>query len=130
MSELKIFLISWRDELRTELSTNASGHLSRKFRLLAKQIPDSFPDPHHVLLYAKPLTSWSDCTTPGPDLSALQPLQPDLSKLTSICKRRFDWEPSPGILKKFRNVLWDGLCMRMLCNVTMTVSYYYWVLHR
>jgi Holliday junction resolvase YEN1 len=81
-------------------------------------MPSSFPDPKLLLLYAKPLTSWSEGTA-GPDLSMLRPQQPDVAKLAGICKRRFGWEPTPGVLKKFVSVLWDGVCVRMLCAMSV-----------
>jgi Holliday junction resolvase YEN1 len=72
MEALNVFLKSWRTQLRTELSTNSHGYLSRKCQSLAEQVPESFPDLHHILLYAKPLTSWSEGAA-GPDLSILKP---------------------------------------------------------
>jgi len=120
LQDLKSYLISWREQLCTELSTNASGHLSRKFPSLANRVPSSFPDPSHLLLYAKPVTSWSKGAA-GPDLSTLRPRQPDLAKLAGICKQRFGWEPTPGVLKKFTSVLWDGVCKQMLRDVSVQV---------
>jgi len=117
LQDFKTFLVSWREQLCAELMTNASGCLSQKCPALAKRMPDSFPNVHHILLYAKPLTSWSEGAA-GPDLSKLQPRQPDITKLATICKHRFNWEPTPGILKKFESVLWDGVCIRMLCEVS------------
>jgi holliday junction resolvase YEN1 len=113
--ELKNFIPSWRQELHSELSTNASGHLTQRHPALANSIPHDFPDINLLLLYAKPLSSWS----PGmakPDLLQLQPSLPDISKLAGICERRFGWENnSGGIIERFHNTLWDGACIRMLC---------------
>jgi len=107
--ELDAFLVSWRQELRAELSTNASGQLSQKFPSLAARVPDSFPQSTHLLLYAKPTTS-------DLDLSIHQSQQPDIARLAGICQRRFGWGfANGGISVKFHNILWDGMCIRMLC---------------
>jgi holliday junction resolvase YEN1 len=114
-NELDDFLVSWRKELHTELSTNSSGYLTHKYPSLAKALPSCFPERQLLLLYALPRTSWSEGTA-GPDLSVLQPRQPDLVRLASICERRFNWKRNTcDIFNKFHNVLWDGVCIRMLC---------------
>jgi Holliday junction resolvase YEN1 len=113
--ELKNFFPPWRQGLHAELSTNAGGHLTQRYPTLANSIPHDFPNIDLLLLYAKPLSSWSPGTA-KPDLSHLQPSLPDISKLASICERRFGWENNPGgIIERFHNILWDRACIRMLC---------------
>jgi Holliday junction resolvase YEN1 len=118
--ELDQFLVIWRQQLRAELSTNANGQLSRNFPSIAQNVPDSFPNLEHLLLYAKPTTSWSAHSS-GPGISILQVRQPNIAWLARICERRFDWERAVtgGITAKFHNVLWDGVCLRMLLEVSI-----------
>ena len=62
-SELEVFLSSWRQDLRKELS---KCHL----RSLVNAVPADFPSLEHLRFFALPLTSFS-AGSAGPDLSLL-----------------------------------------------------------
>lgn len=117
---LNDFLESWRQQLRSELITNASGQLSRREPLLAEHLSDSFPNPKTVLLYAKPVTTW---TQQCPDTSVsdhfvVKLMAPNIAELARICERRFNWIGGfGGVPEKVHHALWDGMCVRMLCDV-------------
>jgi hypothetical protein len=52
-----IFLDSWRELLRTELQTNASGYLPHQCKQLATSIPVDFPDLKVINLYLHPIVT-------------------------------------------------------------------------
>jgi holliday junction resolvase GEN1/YEN1 len=112
-SALPMFLVSWQTELHQELSTNSHGFLGHKYVALASTLPESFPDLSVLACYVTPITSWSDGSR-GRDLSSLQPQQPDITRLVTLCEQLFSW---PDILKKFHATLWDGAFFQMLCKV-------------
>jgi holliday junction resolvase YEN1 len=115
IDELEIFLVTWWQDLQTELLSNMSGYLPQRFPALAKPICDTFPDCSHLLSYVKPKTSQHE-TTEVPDLSKLQPCIPDIAQLASLCKHHLGWENNPGsTLTKLEDFVWDRICMQMLC---------------
>ena len=114
--ELTRFLISWRNELRNELSTDKSGFLRRHFPSLANSVHNNFPDIRVIYQYVKPATSWSNGGD-GLDTSAWLHLQPRLSDLAALCERAFSWSPAV-INNSFRKNVWDGCCVRRLVQIS------------
>jgi Holliday junction resolvase YEN1 len=119
--QLSDFLVSWRAQLRHALFADPAGHLGRKCPALANNISATFPDPLTVIQYAAPIISWSDGQQ-HVDFSDVKPRPPDVTKLASLCERLFSWGTAVGILCKFNTTVWDGACMRMLCEVRARVS--------
>jgi Holliday junction resolvase YEN1 len=114
--ELEMFLEKWRKRLRTIFRYNDAGHLSRRQIALADHMSDSFPNLEVLLLYAKPLTSWS----PGqkqPDTANWNPREVNLNKLAAICECSFTWGTSEGILSCFQEHVWPGMALHGLVKV-------------
>jgi Holliday junction resolvase YEN1 len=111
------FLFEWREELRTLLRTDPDGHIGRRCVAIADKVDKSFPDCHVVLAYTQPTTSWSHDGSGADAMPTTHMQKPDLHGLASFCTRRFGWGPQT-LHEKFKHVVWDGACLRMLCQVT------------
>ena len=110
--ELPGFLTTWREELRSELHTNACGHLGSKKPSLAKAVPDSFPDVNVLLSYTNPIISATDAT-----MHHTPPRwehEPDLGKLAHLCELHFEWGLKDVIIKRFRTIVWPSIVLRAL----------------
>jgi hypothetical protein len=113
---LNDFLVSWRQQLCLELITNASGQLSRWEPLLAENVHKSFLNPKTVLLYAKPVTTWTPNTSVS-DHFVVQLRALNIAELAQICEQRFNWVGGLGGVPEKVHTLCDGMCVCMLCNV-------------
>ena len=113
-TQLEVYLTTWRRQLRTVLATNPRHNLPRHCTTLATKVPEKFPDPHIVHLYANPVTSWSRGGI-GPDLGDLSPQFPDTEKLAFHCERLFGW--GTAIVDKFYSHIWPGYCIRTFSQV-------------
>jgi Holliday junction resolvase YEN1 len=114
-SELLTFLIGWREELRVLLSTDPLGYLGRQYVKLANSIPNNFPSTSVVLSYARPVTSWSS-GGPVPQPLCFPAQAANFAQLAYLCQHNFAWDTAT-IHKKFNAVIWEGACLRMLCDV-------------
>ena len=120
LEALSNFLVQWRRQLCNELRTNASGVMGRKCPKLATDIPSDFPSIDHVMAFVKPLTSYSSgCSFHAPSLALKEP---DICHLASICAQNFSWGDADSLLTKFCKILWDGICLKMLCMVRIKQS--------
>ncbi|KAJ7442236.1 PIN domain-like protein, partial [Mycena galericulata] len=108
--ELDAFLNVWRCALRQEL-TQALGSLS-----IATPVPDTFPDPVVLELYARPVTSWS-FGRPGVDASSWSPLLPDVISIVRLCENCFAWGTPAELPNKLFKILLPGLCSKRLAQV-------------
>lgn len=112
------FLVTWREDLRSTLLSDPLGYLGRKYGAASKAIDSQFPDRAVLLAYIRPLTSWSQsCSDDGIRVQSLPQgaQQPDLGGLAAFCFRVFEWSPEL-VHKKFANIIWPGVCLRMLCQ--------------
>jgi Holliday junction resolvase YEN1 len=114
-SNLNAFLGLWRDRVRDELQSNASGHLAKKQPALANKITGDFPDPKAILAYVNPYTSWSNDSSTA-NVPQLLPGVPDLAAIAEFCSRKFSWG-NAQIMDKFERLLWNGACLAMLLEV-------------
>ncbi|KAJ7912211.1 PIN domain-like protein [Mycena leptocephala] len=110
-------LAIWRNNLRHELRTNASGSLPKRQPRLADSILDGFPDAQVADLYINPLTSRS----PGfvgvqPNAQLWLPAQPSIPQLSAFCATYFAWNGGQ-LLKKLNSVLWPGVAFRTVSSV-------------
>ncbi|KAJ7679311.1 PIN domain-like protein, partial [Mycena polygramma] len=113
-SDLSRHLSTWRNELRLELRTNSSGHLSRRHPRLADTIPDTFPDVRVVNLYLNPLTSRSTgFTGPLPSPQLWRPSEPSVPRLAAFCSAYFGWNGN-DLLKKLNSTLWPGVAFKLM----------------
>ncbi|EDR00271.1 uncharacterized protein LACBIDRAFT_314471 [Laccaria bicolor S238N-H82] len=108
-TQLDVYLAKWRHQLRKVLATNPRHNLPRHCTTLATKVPENFPNPHVVHLYANPVTSWSHGGI-GPNLGDLSPQFPDTEKLAFHCERLFGWGRT--IIDKFYSNIWPGYCIR------------------
>jgi hypothetical protein len=111
------FLRKWRSDLCSILACDPAGFLGRKYPRLAEAVPDDFLNINILVQYVEPLTSWS--STNGreyPPVGAVQSRQADFVCLAAICEAHFAWSGAT-IQAKFRSNLWEGACMRALCQV-------------
>ncbi|EDQ99679.1 uncharacterized protein LACBIDRAFT_316211 [Laccaria bicolor S238N-H82] len=118
-AELELYIPEWRSQLRKTLITNPNGDLPNHRTTLASKIPDDFPNPHVVYLYARPVTSWSKGGC-GPQFDNLQPQFPDTEQLAFHCERLFGWGTT--IVDKFQRYVWPGYCIRTFSQSLLTPS--------
>jgi holliday junction resolvase YEN1 len=78
---------------------------------------DTFPDVDVLNAYVFPITSWSNGGN-GPNLIPLIHQLPNVTKITAFCERAFTWGGVTGILNKLHNTVWEGMCIKMLCEVS------------
>lgn len=114
---LRLFLIHWRDSLRSELRTNSSGHLPSKEPSLADALSPHFPDISIIRLYTNPLTSATHPSAAFPHPTWDQEI--DLGRVGRFCETRFEWGYKDAILKRFRSVLWPGVIARIMRRVVL-----------
>ncbi|KAK7013579.1 hypothetical protein R3P38DRAFT_1459437 [Favolaschia claudopus] len=111
-TELQQFLVSWCAGVRTELETNASGHLKSKHKALAARLPDTFPNIKTLKLYAHSITSWSDGYIP-PNPIHWRVRLPSLPGLALFVQKKFGWKPT-DIVDKFKRLIFPAMCIRRL----------------
>ena len=115
-SALDSFLIGWRNDLRNEFLNDPQGRLGRTYPTLARQIPDTFPEPKALQLYCCPLTSQAADLSFTPNYSDwLVPGIPSTEELAPLCDSFFGW--GPDILKHMANHVWEGQFVRQLIQV-------------
>lgn len=74
--------------------------MGRSHPALARSLPDSFPDPCIINLYAQP------AVTPITKLPILQsPAPPDIAPLASLVQQLLGWE-SKKVVSTFRSTIW------------------------
>ncbi|KAG1785019.1 PIN domain-like protein, partial [Suillus plorans] len=93
-------LQQWRDTARYHLVDDPTGKMGRSHPALARSLPDSFPDPCIINLYAQP------AVTPITKLPILQsPAPPDIAPLASLVQQLLGWE-SKKVVSTFRSTIW------------------------
>ncbi|KAJ7433474.1 hypothetical protein FB451DRAFT_1008950, partial [Mycena latifolia] len=109
-------LATWRNTLRTELRTNSSGFLDRRYPKLADNIPDTFPDLHVVRLYTNPWTSWlPQFHGKTPDVALWVPRESAVHEISAFCREHLHWDAAQ-MKKCFVNLLWPGVAFRMISS--------------
>jgi hypothetical protein len=118
--QLPAFLDRWREDLCTELRTNASGYLGRKCVALAKSVPDDFPDLQVLRSYTNPITTESEAKRKGTRPKIIGwGLEPNIGKIAGICELYFEWGVKEIIIKRFRTVLWPSVVLRILRKIVL-----------
>ena len=110
---LSTFLSGWREDLRTELRTNAKGCLPRKCAALSKTVPEDFPNIDIVLAYTNPVTSEAKGAGHR-NVTVDWDKEPDLGRIAGLCEMYFEWGVKQIIIKRFRTVLWPAAVLRIL----------------
>lgn len=99
--------------------------MGRKYPRLAEAVPDDFPDINVLVQYVEPLTSWSSMNwREHQPIGVVQSHQADFVRLAAICEARFEWSGA-AIQTKFRSDLWEGACMRALCQVSLFSLFFF-----
>ena len=119
--EFNKFLISWKVELDLILHMDPLGFIGHKCNAATRAINSHFPSHDALLAYVQPLTSWSPSIASVATIPTLHPQQPNLEQLASFCFHRFEWSPAV-IHKKFERLLWPGVMLRMLCQVSYPID--------
>jgi len=89
--KLEAFLIGWREDLKNALSLNPDNILGARFPSLAASIPEDFPDPSVLQLYANPITSENDPDF-KPDTAMWVSKLLDTAGLAVLCQQLFGWD--------------------------------------
>jgi Holliday junction resolvase YEN1 len=115
------FLNDWRQDLRFELLTNASHHLSSRHPKLAGSIPDGFPDLKVLDLYVNPVVHESDLAA-GPPLSftcnELKAMQ-----FAAFAAVTFHWgRTAQGVFKRYEDVLFPAMALRQLIQGAVAID--------
>lgn len=112
------FLTKWCNDLHNILACDPAGLLGQKYPRLTEVVPNDFPDINVLVQYVGPLTSWSNMDRREYQLpvSVVQSHQADYVCFAAICEAHFKWS-SATIQAKFQPDLWEGACMRALCQV-------------
>jgi Holliday junction resolvase YEN1 len=92
-----------------------NGLLGWKYPAVAQKICNKFPSIDILLLYARPITSWTVDTIPDSSQWSLR--QPNLSALSLLCKKSFSWGSSGQIISRFQKNVWRGIIMWYLLQV-------------
>jgi Holliday junction resolvase YEN1 len=120
-AELQEELGLWREALKAELKSNASGHLDKCYPKLANEVNSSFPNLDVAELYMDPLTSWSSrFSGAAPETSQWIPREPHVDQVSSFCVAHFGWESI--LLDRLKANFWPGVASRMLFSVRKLCS--------
>lgn len=112
---LSKFLADWRQKLKHQLMYDSNGLLGQKHPALARKVSSKFPSINILLLYAKPVTSWTADIIP--DSSQWRMRQPDLPAIGLLCEKTFSWGASGQMIARFQQNVWRGIVMRYLFQV-------------
>lgn len=112
------FLDGWRESIRDELKTNASGYSHSLHAALANNIPSDFPDMDIVSLYVDPVTSEGSPTAP----TEIVHKQPQLAALATFAQRNFVWGTTNRILERFSTSIFPGLALRQVLDAATSAD--------
>lgn len=112
------FLSAWRERVRAELATNATGHLSRRMPKLAAELDKELlgtDDALQVLRnHASPITSQRDAAKRERLLAALAARsRPQLDALADHCSRLLGWS-SATVQQRFARLVFPGMVVQEL----------------
>lgn len=116
-AELFRFLVEWRNKLRHHLLSDPEKILGRRYPAVAQNVTHDFPSLIVLHQYLRPVTSWSDGNG-CPDTSQWGLGKPDLAALADWCEKYFSWGSSDQLLRRFRDKVWPGICIRYLLKVS------------
>ncbi|KAF9471371.1 PIN domain-like protein, partial [Pholiota conissans] len=119
-SALRKLLPGWRESLQTLLRENPGNVVGKKLPQVADAVINGFPSIDVLLLYAKPLTSWTAAHSTVPNTASWKLHQLDVTKISNLCEKYFLWGSSGEIAKHFEKILWPGASIRGLLAVSCT----------
>jgi hypothetical protein len=101
-------LQEWRDSAKYHLMHDPTGQMGRLHPALARSLPDSFPDPRIIRLYARP------AVMPLTELPILQsPAPPDLGLLAVVIQQLLGWDPAK-LVSTFHSTIWPVVVLHEL----------------
>ncbi|KAF8904707.1 hypothetical protein CPB84DRAFT_1835590 [Gymnopilus junonius] len=109
---MRVSLIDWRKDLRTVLTNDPQNVLGRRYPQLAKNVTPKFPSIDVLLLYARPITSWTANQIPNTESWHLRP--PDPTAIANHSEKYFSWGSHGEMIGRFREKLWPGIVFRYL----------------
>lgn len=114
---LQCFISSWLRLLQDELRTNSQNRMNQKEPALAARLTEkTFPSANIVLLYACPLTSFSDGKTPNFH-NRWKARSIDIPDLASFFMDHFGWRTIQQLQDAFDRHVWEGMFRQMLYSV-------------
>jgi len=116
--DLRAFLHSWRNDLRSELLSDAHHHLHMDQAAFARRVSPYFPSVKMLHLYMSPVNSATTGVALDRSLWVLRNI--NTRKIIQLCGLFFTWGTFEGICKKFVDVLWAGAIFRQLLQVRFT----------
>ncbi|KAI0063521.1 hypothetical protein BV25DRAFT_1837513 [Artomyces pyxidatus] len=111
--DIRPLLSHWRDSVREELRSNASGYNTKKLPSLS--LPPDFPSMDVMENYVSPKTG-ATARGGGQGGGALRDNgDMSLPRLAAFCETHFgEWGFESMIIKRFRSLIWEGAIMRLL----------------
>ncbi|KAG1766587.1 XPG I-region-domain-containing protein, partial [Suillus occidentalis] len=98
-------LQQWRETTWYHLVDDPTGKMGCSHPALARSLPNSFPDPFIINLYAQP------AVTPITELPVLQsPAPPDIAPLASLVQQLLGWE-SKKVIGTFCSTIWPVIVL-------------------
>jgi len=97
------------------ISLNPDNIIGARFLSLAASIPEDFPDPSLLQLYANPITSENDPDF-KPNTAMWVSKLPDMAGLAVLCQQLFGWD---NILNRFSTQVWNRQCVQELAMVKL-----------
>jgi len=114
------FLDEWRQDLRTELVQNSSGHLSTRHTSLAHSIPDDFPVIDILNLYINPAIHPgmdSDCCL---SFSSSEPCAADFARFSAS---HFQWgRTAQTLIKRYGDAFFPAMAVRQLIKAAVDID--------
>ncbi|GAA95947.1 uncharacterized protein L969DRAFT_92024 [Mixia osmundae IAM 14324] len=116
-AELSEGMKHWRERLQTELRTNASGELGRRYKVLADSITPTFPRMDVLMHYVRPATTaCSEFASFRRDITWTR--APDIEAIVRLCvakesQQGFEWTHHE-LLKYLSGNVYPGLIMHEL----------------
>ncbi|KAF9236254.1 PIN domain-like protein [Melanogaster broomeanus] len=125
--DLTKFIGCWVKHVRDLLAE--MGQENKRYRMLSENFPENFPSPAIVLAYVKPATTDVGHASAHIPLPLSCPMSADLEQLAFLCEFHFGWSrggppvpvhaiESSGTLGKLQRLVWEGMCIRALCEVS------------
>lgn len=104
----------WRQSLGAIFSDR---NLTARERTVLSTMPDAFPDPVILDLYQQPITSYPTTEKPLILQNRILRDQASIGPLRNACINELRWNAGE-VLKAFRNHVWEGEVMSILCSVS------------
>ncbi|KIM87276.1 hypothetical protein PILCRDRAFT_270457 [Piloderma croceum F 1598] len=115
------FLDEWRQDLRTELLQNSSGHLGTRHASLARGIPDDFPAVDVLELYINPAIHPGDLDVDSClSFSSGEPRAADFAQFSAS---HFQWgRTAQTLVKRYGDAFFPAMAVRQLIQAAVDID--------